>query len=227
MKTKTQTPEEFYAWLQKFDKKFTTDETFTPPEVYHAVQEWVCKRYNVDKESIIRPFYPEGDYVNEDYSGKVVVDNPPFSVVAQIVQFYMERDVPFFLFCPYLTAFGLLKYGASVVAQRHGVTYANGANVATGFVTNMEPFQKVFTNIELKQAVEGGGKREACQERETPTPKACTSFPTLTRLRTKASILRSTFRQRRCGKCFLTRRAKRSKFSEAASISASLPNWRL
>lgn len=169
MKTKTQTPEEFYAWLQKFDKKFTTDETFTPPEVYHAVQEWVCKRYNVDKESIIRPFYPEGDYVNEDYSGKVVVDNPPFSVVAQIVQFYMERDVPFFLFCPYLTAFGLLKYGASVVAQRHGVTYANGANVATGFVTNMEPFQKVFTNIELKQAVEGGEKeRHAKKEKRLP-----------------------------------------------------------
>lgn len=165
MRTKVQSPEDYYEWLQKFDKKLTTDETFTPPEIYQAVQEWVCKRYNVDKECIVRPFYPEGDYVNEDYSGKVVVDNPPFSIVAQIVQFYMERDIPFFLFCPYLTAFSLLKYGASVVAQGHEVSYANGANIRTGFVTNLEPFQKVFTNIELKQAVEGKKKRDAVRTR--------------------------------------------------------------
>lgn len=181
MNMKIQSPEAYYEWLQKFDKKFTTDETFTPPEVYQSVQEWVCRRYSVNKENIVRPFYPNGDYVKEDYSGKVVVDNPPFSIIAQIVQFYMERDIPFFLFCPFLTAFSLLKYGASVVAQRHAVTYANGARVATGFVTNMEPFQKVFTNIELKQAVEGKKKRE-CVKKRNVYPKGVyitTNFDTL------------------------------------------------
>lgn len=131
---------EYLDFIEKFAPKTTTDDCFTPPLVYDAVRDWVCKEYGVDKDKIVRPFYPGGDYQNFDYSnGAVVVDNPPFSILSKICTFYLDKGIPFFLFAPALTSFSCKN---TVMRMCHiacdvQITYANGAVVNTGFVTNL------------------------------------------------------------------------------------------
>lgn len=72
--------------------------------MYEAIKDWACREYGIDPDKVVRPFYPGGDYERFDYSdGKVVVDNPPFSILSKICKFYRDNHVPFFLFAPYLT----------------------------------------------------------------------------------------------------------------------------
>lgn len=96
--------------MDKFKPKKTTDDCYTPPLVYETVKEWACEVYGIDPGKIVRPFYPGGDYENFDYSnGAVVLDNPPFSILSKICQFYLDRKIPFFSVCPKLDgAFGTL-----------------------------------------------------------------------------------------------------------------------
>jgi len=96
---KSKTYEEF---VEKFKPKKTTDDCYTPPEIYEVIKDWVCKRYNIDPGNVIRPFWPGGDYEKDEYlPGCVVVDNPPFSILKNICEFYLERGIPFFLFAPH------------------------------------------------------------------------------------------------------------------------------
>ena len=48
---KSKTYEEF---VEKFKPKKTTDDCYTPPEIYEAIKDWVCKCYNIDPENVIR-----------------------------------------------------------------------------------------------------------------------------------------------------------------------------
>lgn len=129
---------EYEEFEDKFKPKLTTDDCYTPPEVYAALLDWIDENIGkIDRKKIIRPFKPGGDYENEIYpEGCVVIDNPPFSIYARCVRFYEERKIPFFLFGPGLTLF---VNGADVtyVITKAGVVYENGAVVSTGFVTNM------------------------------------------------------------------------------------------
>ena len=52
--------QKYDEFIKKFEEKRTTDDCFTPPEVYNAIKDWVCKRYNINPYSISRPFYPGG-----------------------------------------------------------------------------------------------------------------------------------------------------------------------
>ena len=79
---------EYNDFVEKFKPKRTTDDCYTPPEVYDAAAEWCAAEYGVDRASFVRPFYPELDYVTFSYpEGCVVVDNPPFSLLSGIVRF--------------------------------------------------------------------------------------------------------------------------------------------
>lgn len=90
----SKTYEEF---VEKFKPKKTTDDCYTPPEIYEAIKDWACKEYDVDPDKIVRPFWPGGDYEAFEYPNEcVVLDNPPFSILAKICTFYLERDIPFF-----------------------------------------------------------------------------------------------------------------------------------
>lgn len=130
-----ETYEEFTA---KFEPKRTTDDCYTPPEVYDCVLRWAHREYGFDLAKVARPFCPGGDYEREDYSeGCTVVDNPPFSILSKIVKHYQERGVGFFLFAPTLTCMGIRN--CCKVVTGVGVTYANGASVNTSFVTNLDP----------------------------------------------------------------------------------------
>lgn len=106
--------ETYDEFVEKFKPKKTTDDCYTPPLVYEAVANWVATEYGLDKQNFVRPFYPGGDYKSEDYTGKIVVDNPPFSILSEIIGFYTERGVRFFLFAP--TLVGLVRYAEKCTA---------------------------------------------------------------------------------------------------------------
>lgn len=129
---------EYEAFVEKFKPKKTTDDCYTPENIYEAVAGWVADEYGRDRAGFLRPFWPGKDYQTEDYpEGCTVVDNPPFSLRSQIVAFYMAHGVPFFLFSPSLT---LLTGRIDVchIVTDTDITYANGAVVRTAFVTNLE-----------------------------------------------------------------------------------------
>ena len=99
---KSKTYEEF---VEKFKPKKTTDDCYTPPLVYDAVKDWACAEYNIDPKTIVRPFWPDGDYEKFAYpDGCVVLDNPPFSILVKICEFYLDKEISFFLFAPSLNA---------------------------------------------------------------------------------------------------------------------------
>ena len=145
---KSNTYEEF---VEKFKPKKTTDDCYTPPAVYEAVKDWVVKEYNLEGKEIVRPFYPGGDFEKYDYpTDCVVIDNPPFSILAKICKWYIEKNIKFFLFAPQLTLFS--THVASYVVTDSTITYENGANVRTSFITNMEKW-KIRTAKELRLAI--------------------------------------------------------------------------
>lgn len=146
--------EDYDGFVAKFAKpaKMTTDECYTPPEIYDVVRDWACSEYGIDAEKIVRPFYPGGDYEKFDYSGgKVVLDNPPFSKLAEIVRFYLELKIPFFLFANGLTAFSSrasLGRACRIITDTR-IVYANSAKVNTSFITSFEPGVVARTAPEL------------------------------------------------------------------------------
>lgn len=129
--------EEYVAFCDKFKPKHTTDDCFTPPNIYDAVAKWVSAEYGVPEADFVRPFYPGGDYENFHYPEDcIVVDNPPFSILAKIERFYLERGIRFFLFAPGLSLFKP-DDGLKYVCVNGDIEYENGAKVGTSFVTNM------------------------------------------------------------------------------------------
>ena len=134
--SKNETYDEF---VNKFKPKLTTDDCYTPPKIYSVILDWVKKYYGVN-ERIIRPFNPSDNYKNYDYSNAVVVDNPPFSILAEIIDYYLDNNVKFFLFAPGLTCFNYLAKNRKICILPIDVSikYENGARVCTGFVTNLE-----------------------------------------------------------------------------------------
>ena len=131
--------EDYDGFVEKFKPKKTTDDCYTPPDVYDCVRGWACERFGIDPESIVRPFYPGGDYESFDYpDGCTVLDNPPFSILSRICAFYLDRGISFFLFAPALTAFGASKVcmRTNHVFADCDIEYENGAIVRTSFITS-------------------------------------------------------------------------------------------
>ena len=162
--------EEYEAFVEKFEPKKTTDDCYTPPIVYEAIAEWVAKEYNLKKENFVRPFYPGGDYQKEKYKAtNVVVDNPPFSILAEILNYYKEQGVKFFLFAPTLTLFS----SSSSCALPCGVTvtYENGANVNTSFLTNLEDENLRFRTCPTLYKVVQKANDEWLKEQKKELPK--------------------------------------------------------
>ena len=133
--------DEYQEFLDKFKLKKTTDDCYTPALVYDAVADWVANTYGCKRVDFVRPFYPGGDYTKEKYpEGCVVVDNPPFSILAEILKHYKQHGVRFFLFAPHLTLFSSSSSDTcTALVTGVGITYENGASVNTSFLTNLEP----------------------------------------------------------------------------------------
>ena len=133
---------DFDGFTEKFKPKKTTDDCYTPPAIYDALLDYISGHVlSLDGLRVVRPFWPGADYKAQQYGpDDVVIDNPPFSIITQIVRYYVAAGVRFWLFAPHLTLFASLRYGGvSAVVADADVTYENGAKVNTSFLTNLLP----------------------------------------------------------------------------------------
>ena len=145
--------ETYDMFVDKFVPKLTTDDCYTPEPVYNVVRDYVCRRFGVNPETIVRPFYPGGDYEEFDYKpDSFVLDNPPFSILSQILKFYTERHIRFFLFAPGKEILHYLQWGCSCLLGG-SITYHNGAQICTSYVTSEGDFD-LECDPDFIQAVE-------------------------------------------------------------------------
>lgn len=138
---------DYEGFIDKFIPKKTTDDCYTPPLVYDTVLRYVDENVMpLEGWNVVRPFYPGGDYEIYDYqTNDVVIDNPPFSILSKIVDFYIFHGVKFWIFAPSLTLFSYgRKQGVTCVCSHCRVTYENGAIVMTSFLTNIYPEDYAF-----------------------------------------------------------------------------------
>lgn len=177
-KGRKDTLEDYDSFVKKFDleRAKTTDDCYTPPAIYEAVLDWLKSKVDLSGKEIMRPFYPGGDYQSEDYHEDcVVVDNPPFSILAEIITFYIVKGVKFFLFTPALTLTSASIAGRKDVDVTYivcgvQVTYANGAGVNTSFVSNLFGDIRLWCCHELYRAVKDVND-QLLQEKKVNLPR--------------------------------------------------------
>ena len=132
----------YEEFVDKFKPKKTTDDCYTPEAVYDVIRDYVVEKYGLQGRPVVRPFWPGGDYKNFDYPENcVVIDNPPFSILAQIFDFYIEKQIKFFLFAPQLTMMSSAGGRCNIVITGNQIVYENKAVVATSFATNLGKFK--------------------------------------------------------------------------------------
>ena len=133
---------DYASYVAKFQKNNakTTDDTYTPPDVYEAVISYLRSMGFLQSHHIIlRPFYPGGDYLHADYPPDgIVIDNPPFSIFSKIVRHYTDRHIPFFLFGPGMTILSCAICCTAVIANT-SIRFDNGATVRINFASNLFP----------------------------------------------------------------------------------------
>lgn len=129
---------DYESFIAKFaDNPKTTDDCYTPPDIYDAVVKWLGTKIDLTGKQILRPFYPGGDYVMAEYpEDGIVIDNPPFSLFTKIVQFYCTRNVPFFLFGPGMTIGTCFRWCTAVIVNEQ-IRFSNGAMLKCHFASNL------------------------------------------------------------------------------------------
>jgi hypothetical protein len=151
---------DYNGFVEKFEVKKTTDDCYTPDDVYKIVLDYVHENYDLTDKEIIRPFFPGGDFEIIEYSdNSVVIDNPPFSIISKICRFYISKKIPFFLFAPHLTLFSS-NIDCTHIVVGGNIIYENGANVKTSFLSNMFGNAKIIGNSELYKAFNDLNKRK-------------------------------------------------------------------
>ena len=130
--------EEYQEWLEQKQPKKTSDDCYTPANIFEAVKAWVLQHYDLGSPEVVRPFFPGGDYQQYEYpDGCVVIDNPPFSILSDICRWYQEHGVRFFLFAPGVSLFSIASGTCHYLPIGVGVVYENKAQIGTSFVTNL------------------------------------------------------------------------------------------
>lgn len=165
--------DDYGEFTDKFKPKLTTDDCYTPVEVYEAVLGWLREKVDLSGANIVRPFWPGGDYEAYDYKeDDVVVDNPPFSILAKILRFYQSRGIRFFLFGPQLTLFSSSSSSSSLtyIPCACTVVYANGAKVSTGFISNLFGDVLAMSAPDLRRRVKEA-QEKARSKASAPMPK--------------------------------------------------------
>lgn len=94
----------------------------------------------------IEPFYNGVDYTAIDYTNKVVVDEPPFSQLMDILNYYRTNGVYFFLYIPALCDITeLTRHRRTLIDTSVTLIKQNDVTTFTSFITNLEP-----SNVKLK-----------------------------------------------------------------------------
>ena len=123
--------------------------------MYDAVKEWVLETYpEFEEKDILRPFWPGADYTKVEYpDGCLVMDNPPWSIMAAICRWYTNHKINYFLFANHVTHFSELRITECHAVVAHAnIRYENGARISTSFLTNLGP--KIRISGELKYRVD-------------------------------------------------------------------------
>lgn len=174
-KTRKEVFEDYDGFVDKFKPKLTTDDCYTPQYVYDVIRDWVDENViPLEGKRVVRPFCPGGDYRNFDYSGDCfVLDNPPFSILAEIRDFYAEHNIGYFLFAPSLTLFSRLgknEDNVTYIVAAARIVYENGAEVRTSFITNRMPGElRVTVRGDLFRRVkEANDRMEGMTKNEQP-----------------------------------------------------------
>ena len=145
--------DEYNEFLEKFENKKTTDDCYTPDNIYDAVADWVAGEYGVSRAAFVRPFYPGGDYQSYKYpKGCVVVDNPPFSILSQIIRWFNAHEIKFFLFAPTMSLFTAAGEDVEYMPCGIQMLYENGADVNTSFINNLGE-NRIYVSAALYEAV--------------------------------------------------------------------------
>jgi hypothetical protein len=130
-------------------------------EVYDTVLKYVGRHFKLEGKNIVRPFYPGGNYDLVEYGvNDVVIDNPPFSIISQIVRFYDKHNIQYFLFAPHLTLFSSENNATKIVCGA-SIVYENGARVKTSFLSNMFGDIAIMSSPELYTDLERLNKANA------------------------------------------------------------------
>lgn len=154
---------DYEGFVEKFKPRKTTDDCYTPPQIYSAVRDWACAEYDINPSRIVRPFYPGGDYERYEYPGAcVVLDNPPFSCLAAIRRFYQTLGIDYFLFAPELIMLNC-KIDDCCICAGISIEYENGAKVNTGFVTSLD-LCIIRSAPKLRCAIEDAQKRTRAEK---------------------------------------------------------------
>ena len=178
---------EIFTDYESFVAKFknqpkTTDDCYTPPDVFEAVVKYVGTITDLTDKVILRPFYPGGDYENAEYpENGIVIDNPPFSIFTKICRFYSAHNVPYFLFGPGLTITSCCPYCTAVVTDTT-IKFSNGAVVKIGFATNLLGDTLITTSVLLKDLINNCNSQKISKMwggvRHTTTLPSCLVSPT-------------------------------------------------
>lgn len=182
---------DYDGFVEKFERKKTTDDCYTPPEIYDAVLQYAERMViRTEQYDLMRPFWPGGDYEKAKYTKRsVVVDNPPFSIISKIVKFYLENNVKFFLFAPGQTLMNCANYHPKVAYHiiNRGIRFENSAIISIGFITNMRPDnERIVIAGELERELQDIQKREKKNLRKLEYPKCVVSGALLKKYVTKA-----------------------------------------
>ena len=150
----TESTEEYEAFVDKFKPKLTTDDVYTPDNIYRAARDFAMEHYSLEDAQIVRPFYPGADFKSADYpAGCVVIDNPPFSILSEICAWYDEHGVRYFLFAPGLTLYSINGGKSHYLPIGLQTMFTNGACISISFVTSLGPW-KIEICPELYRALD-------------------------------------------------------------------------
>ena len=172
---------DYDAFVDKFKPRHTTDSCNTPDHIYNAILQYLIDGGHITPDTpIVRPFWPGADYTDpKQYTpGSVVVDNPPFSILAQILRHYNATGIPYFLFAPSLTSFNYTKadFHTTIIITDKAITYENGAKVNTAFLTNLPAFRPyvALTAPDLAQRIKQAKEQYKAQH---PNPLPVYQYP--------------------------------------------------
>ena len=173
--------QQYGMFVEKFKRKKTSDDCYTPELVYNAVKDWVAEEYGLDASKFVRPFWPDTDYQDFQYPDDcVVVDNPPFSILAQIIKFYLHNGIKFFLFCQGKTAMYYAYLDVCIILTGSNIVFKNGASIPIAFITNLES-SGVRSSSELFERINtANNKTQEQEKKQLPKyiypPEVMTSF---------------------------------------------------
>ncbi|MBQ2330322.1 MAG: hypothetical protein II387_06150 [Oscillospiraceae bacterium] len=171
---------EFYdyeSYVRKFrGQPSTTDDTFTPEGLYRDLLDYINRKiFPLSGYQVERPFYPGGDYQAYAYAeNSVVIDNPPFSILSKILDFYRSRQIKYFLFIPILTA-KPSRHDCLILGPE--IIYQNAVSIKTGFRTNLLPGVAIKSDPELYALIEESNILAKRLKGKKLTPNIRPAFP--------------------------------------------------